>query len=96
MAKVHEDSDSSTPVPLLIRQDGENWYMNGEKVHGHEGLSMIVYAKDAKNGVGVRLLVNQGQILPVGNLNFKDGVIVLAKRICPKTNCHPHTCRLES
>ena len=47
---------------------------------------MIFYVKDAKNGVGVRLLVNQGQILPVGNLNFKDGVIVLAKIICPKTN----------
>ena len=58
--------------------------MNGENVHGPEGLSMIVYAKDAKNGVGVRLLVNQGQILPVGNPNFKDGVIFFAKRICPK------------
>ena len=43
---------------------------------------MIFYMKDAKNGVGVRLLVNQGQILPVGNLNFKDSVIVFAKRYC--------------
>ena len=41
---------------------------------------MIFYVKDAKNGVGVRLLVNLVQILPVGNLNFKDGVIVLAKK----------------
>ena len=44
---------------------------------------MIVYVKDAKNGVGVRLLVNQGQSLPVGNPSYKDGVIFFAKRICP-------------
>ena len=43
---------------------------------------MIV--KDAKNGVGVRLLINQGQILHVGNPNFKDGVIFFAERICSK------------
>ena len=39
---------------------------------------MIVYVKDARNGVGVRHLFNQGQILPVGNPNFKDGAIFFA------------------
>ena len=43
---------------------------------------MIVYLKDAKNAVGVRLLINQGQILPVGNPNIEDGVIFIVKRIC--------------
>ena len=31
---------------------------------------MIVYVKDAKNGVGVRLLIKQGQILPLGWCDF--------------------------